>query len=197
MARHYVKKGPTIRRQFCDPLTGHWLWGKSAFQARPIAYRDIAYGGKGRISVVRTVYLDELSDSELRAQVVLVVMRLAEVLGLVLESESKVAAELELRKQQIFKLERAIASLLNRRREEQPHRERKRVQVRAGARRTASLFTMPAKVRPGPRREDSFDGEPLPRNGGRSPLDAFASAHRPAQPVNARPGAKREEGLDE
>ena len=193
MAR--TRKGPSRRRCHCCVACGHSLFGKSAFQARPIAYREIEFAGRGRIRVVRTVYLDELSDTELRAQVLLVVVRLAEILGLQVENDSKVSAELELRKQQVFKLQRAIALLVDRKGEERPHREPKRARVRAGERRTASLFGTPVKVRPGPRREDSIDVAPVPRNGGRSTFDAFASAHRPAQRAQARPGAKREDGL--
>jgi hypothetical protein len=59
-------------------------------QERPIAYREIVFGGRKRIAVQRAVYVDELADApgelgEYVATVKQVVARLAQVLGLVLE----------------------------------------------------------------------------------------------------------------
>jgi hypothetical protein len=79
------RKGPTVKRVFCDPLTGRSMWGGSAFVARPPAYRDVEYGGRGRIRVLRTVYVDELGEdaTEWLAVVKAALMRCVAMLHLV------------------------------------------------------------------------------------------------------------------
>lgn len=97
-------KGPAILKRWACPCCGHTLFGKSAMQARPVAYRKIVItgrkpgdcpgkhggSGKGSIRVERTVYVDQLSThggdlGEYYVNVKTVVMRLAQTLGLVFE----------------------------------------------------------------------------------------------------------------
>lgn len=69
------------------------MWGGTVLKDRPVAYRDVSYGGASSIRVAKTVYVDQLQDEdgdlgEYVATVKQVVARLAEVLGLVLEHET-------------------------------------------------------------------------------------------------------------
>lgn len=97
-------KGPAILKRWACPCCGHTLFGKSALQARPVAYRKIVItgrkpgdcpgkhggSGKGSIRVERTVYVDQLSShggdlGEFYVNVKTQIMRLAQTLGLVFE----------------------------------------------------------------------------------------------------------------
>ena len=80
-----TRKGPTVKRVHCDPLTGRSMWGRSAFSARPVAYRDVEYGGRAAIRTLRTVYVDELGEdaTEWIGIVKAALMRCVALLGLV------------------------------------------------------------------------------------------------------------------
>jgi hypothetical protein len=165
-----------------------------------VAFRDVEYAGRGRIRVLRTLYVDELGEDspEFVTEVKAVVGRLAEVLGLVIESESKLRVELDRKVQQLADLQRRMAAVVERAGAARPHRRRKRVKVRAGARRTSSLGGTPVRAKAGPRREDVIDVPTWPRlrtPRGPSLSQSLESVFRSSQKVNVTAGVKREDGL--
>ena len=91
------RKGPTTIQRHACPACGHDQWGRSAFQARPVAYREVEYFGGRRAKgdkttpvgfrLVRTVYFDELPADELRAQLTAIVARAAARMGVPLTRE--------------------------------------------------------------------------------------------------------------
>jgi hypothetical protein len=101
-----TRKGPTVKRVYCDPLTGRSMWGQSKFSARPVAYRDVEYGGRGRIRVLRTVYVDELGEdaTEWLAPVKAAIMRCVALLGLVDHEQAREVVREVMRKVVVYRI---------------------------------------------------------------------------------------------
>ena len=192
------RKGPTVRRQYACPACGHWQCGRSHFHHRPVAYREVEYSGGrgGGIRVLRTVHVDEVRDSgEFLTQVKLIVGRLAEVLGLAIESESKLRTQLDAKEHQLAALAKRVDELVKRADAAKQYRKRKRAKVRAGGFRTSGLSSTPAKAKAGPRRTDGLDAARARRDARASLTDAFSTVFRRSVPVTVVKGEEKEDGL--
>jgi hypothetical protein len=148
----------------------------------------------------RTFGAGEVADGGVLSWVTFLKHRLlhvAEALGVVVEREVVVEVESAAMRERLALAELRIAELVNRPGVAKPYRPAKRAKVRAGARRTASMYGAPAKVRAGGRREDGFDNVvPFQSRPPRVSLsESLASVLRPAKRAAIRAGAKKEDGL--